>query len=147
MAAPKLDRAKAVRVLIDAAGMGDRKACALHKISDRTLRNYRARFENDAELAEAFQTKSDAIDRTWKVARRRALTSVIDKLEELVALAMPDQIRDVAMAAKILGELEITQEALGSTSTNQPGESAGEAEVDPRAAGAPSGSRQAGAVH
>ena len=112
MATPKLDREKAIRVLIDAARLGNRKACELHKITERTLWNYRNRFESDPQLTEAFRVKNAVEDRSWKAARRSALTAGIQRLEELIALALPDQIRDVANAVKVLGELEITQGVL-----------------------------------
>ena len=41
MASPKQDNHKAACVLLDASLQGDRKACENHKITDRTLRNYR----------------------------------------------------------------------------------------------------------
>ena len=105
MAALRVDREKAIRVLIDAARLGDRKACAAHKISERTLRNYRTRFESDPELAAAFREKNAVEDRSWKAARRSALATGIRKLEALIEAAAADQIRDVAQAVKVLGEL------------------------------------------
>lgn len=147
MASPTIDREKAIRVLLDAAVSGDRAACERAKIDERTLRRWRVKLGSDPELTAAFRAKNEVEDRSWKAARRQALAAGVRKLEALIEVADSEQLRDVAMAVKVLGELEITQEALGSSSTNQPGESAGEAEGDPRAAGAPSGSRQARAVH
>lgn len=147
MAAPKLDRAKAIRILIDAARLGDRKACDLHKITDRTLRNYRARLDGDPKLTEAFRVKNKAEDLTWKAARRSALTKGIQKLEALIDGALPDQIRDVANAVKILGELEITQGVLDGPDTSQPDEGAAEASRSPGAAGSSGTDSGARSVH
>lgn len=138
MATPKLDRDKAIRILIDAARLGNRKACELHKITERTLWNYRSRFEGDPALSEAFRVKNKAEDLTWKAARRSALTKGIQKLEALIDGALPDQIRDVANAVKVLGELEITQGVLDGSGDDQPGQGPAETSGRGTQAGHPS---------
>jgi hypothetical protein len=49
----------------------------------------------------------------WGGQRRAFLAEGIKKLRELVGAATPAQIHEVAGAVKIVGELQITSEALG----------------------------------
>lgn len=68
--------------------------------------------ENPA-LAEAVSQKRAALDAGWANERRTFLKAGLAKLNELVALAGVDQIRDVAGALKIVGDLELVTNALG----------------------------------
>lgn len=107
MAAPTFDRDRALRILLDAFDLGDRKAAEHWKVSERTIRNYRERLAGDPELAGAFQQKRAELERDWRQARRRALRSGITRLEQLIQEAGVKQLRDVAGAVKILGDLEV----------------------------------------
>lgn len=118
MAAPKFDRDRAIRILLDAADMGDPKACKNYKITSQTLRNYRKRLENDAEFLQTFAVKKKELDEGWKLARRSALRAGIRKLEQLIERAGVKQLRDVAGAVKILGDLDVVANVLDD---EQPG--------------------------
>lgn len=119
MAAPKLDRARAIRILLDAASLGDRKACEIHKISERTLRNYRARFESDPELAEAFRRRNAVEDRSCRVLRRRVLTATLLAIESKLTdpkTTMGELIR----AADVLEKNDLTESVLVGPGDDQP---------------------------
>jgi hypothetical protein len=107
MAAPTFDRDRALRVLVDAFDLGDATACQRHGISVRTLERYRVRLKGDPQLSEAVAQKKEELERDWRQARRRALRSGITKLEQLIQAAEVKQLRDVAGAVKILGDLEV----------------------------------------
>jgi hypothetical protein len=107
MAAPTFDRDRALRVLVDAFDLGDAQACARHKIALRTLQSYRKRLAHDPELAEACAQKRAELEKGWREVRLRALRSGITKLEQLIQEAEVKQLRDVAGAVKILGDLEV----------------------------------------
>jgi hypothetical protein len=107
MAAPTFDRDRALRVLVDAFDLGDATACQRHGISVRTLERYRVRLKGDPQLSEAVAQKKEELERDWRQARRRALRSGITKLEQLIQVAEVKQLRDVAGAVKILGDLEV----------------------------------------
>lgn len=114
MASPKFDRTKALRVLLDANLIGDRQAAANHRITERTLRNYRARLEGDPELSRAFRVKAEADEASWGVERAATLALGMRKLRELISNASQEQMRDVVGAIKILGELDVAAGVLGS---------------------------------
>lgn len=127
MATPRFDRDRAVRILVDAAAIGDAKACESWKISLRTLQNYRARLAGDPELSQAFAQKRTQLDNDWRIARRRFLNAAIAKVQVLVDQAGPDQIRDVVGAIKIIGDLEVAAGVLGErTGVDQQGQAPAE---------------------
>lgn len=120
MAAPTFDRDRALRVLLDAFDLGDAQACARHKIALRTLQSYRKRLADDPELAEACAQKRAELEKGWREVRLRALRSGITKLEQLIQEAEVKQLRDVAGAVKILGDLEVVAAVLDEDD-KQPG--------------------------
>jgi len=149
MASPVFDRARAVRVLLDAAAVGDSAACKRHGISERTLQRYRERVGADPELTAVVAEKKNAEEAGWSASRRRFLRSAIAKLEAMIAEAGPDQIREVAGAIKIVGELEVVVVNMigAGTDGEQPGPSgppsgpqsnAGAVPTGPSGGGAPS---------
>jgi hypothetical protein len=61
----KFDPEFAATVLLEALFTSDRKACEKYNITDRTLRNYRARLNSDADFSALFQKKKALLDRAW----------------------------------------------------------------------------------
>ncbi len=112
MAKPFFDRERAARILVDAIALGDKTACRLHGITERTLGRYRVRLEGDRQLSEAVRALGEKADRQWTHARTRFLRKAITKLEVLVAEASSDQIKDVAEAVKVVGELDVASQVL-----------------------------------
>lgn len=135
MASPKFNRERAVRILVDAAALGDRTACEQHKISEKTLRRYRARLGAVPELSAAVQEKVKQDDLEWGAQRRAFLGEAIRKLRDLVGAATVDHIHEVTGAIKIIGELQQTSEHLGldgGSGDDQPSRKAEEAPGEER---------------
>lgn len=125
MAAPNLNLERVAVIIVDAFALGDATAAAKWKISKRTVERYRARMTTDRELSRLVTEKKKAVEADWSAARVRFLRKTISKLEALVDQAGPEQIREVAGAIKIVGELEVVSSTLDG---EQPGtDSAGTA--------------------
>jgi ketosteroid isomerase-like protein len=144
MASPRFDRAKAIRVLLDAAVSGDRTACKRAGIDERTLRRWRARLASDPELSAAFRTKNAHEDRNWKAARRQ----VLGKLIRAIGKRADDpetSMSELTGAARVLGELEITQGVLDGPGSDS--EDAGPPEAGGRTPEGRAGGGQPGTLH
>lgn len=115
MARPERDNEFAAQALVDAALTSDRKACEKHKITDRTLRNYRAALETDAELSGAFRQKLLAFqvkrERTWSDELDETLSSSVIALkrmvEEVVMKGQTDAETISAVTSAVLGMAEL----------------------------------------
>ena len=101
------------RVLADAVTLGDEVAAKRHGISPRSVQRYRALAKSDDRLTGAVAAKKKAVDDDWRDSAVQFMRTSIAKLEELVAAAGPDQIREVAGAIKIVGELNVAKDVLG----------------------------------
>ncbi|MFA5053414.1 MAG: hypothetical protein WC565_05110 [Parcubacteria group bacterium] len=108
-APPALDRERLARIIVDALDMGDKLAAENAGVCVRSVERYRSKMAEDPELAALVAEKrksANAIsEEAWHKTRVRFLRSAVAKLEELVADAKPTQIRLVAGAIKIVGEL------------------------------------------
>lgn len=116
----RIDRARVATILIDAYQVGELAAAKRWGITDRTIRNYKTRLETDTELSRAFHEKKARVEADWLETSRRFLSRSIAKLEELVHQAGTDQIREVAGAIKIVGELDVVRSALGGQQPQRP---------------------------
>lgn len=110
--APAYDRDRASEVLVDAIMLGDASAADRHGCSKRTVERYRQRMATDPALSALVEEKKKAQVGEWAAARTRFLRSAIAKLETLVAGATGEQIREVAGAIKIVGDLHVVSGAL-----------------------------------
>src|SRR5258706_16370303 len=72
MASTKVDYERIARIVVDAFEVGTEKAAERWKISERTVRNYKARLETDAQLAAAFRKLSVAVTARWDQERAQA---------------------------------------------------------------------------
>lgn len=112
-----LDLEHASDVLADAWAMGDRAAAALHGISRRTVERYRARIADDeapdADLSALVAQKIALRREEWGDARQTFLRRALAKLEQLLDGATAEDIPAIVGAIKIVGELELTGQALG----------------------------------
>ena len=108
MANPKFDREHAVRAIADATVMGDKEACKLHGISTATIYRYREKLRGSPDLIEAEKRKSAQLNREYNMQRAHFLAEGFAKLRSLIHEADGTQIRDVAGALKIAGELHTT---------------------------------------
>lgn len=140
----RFNRDRAANALADALVMGEADAAKRNGITERTLRNYKARLPNDPELSALFQKKKAVVDElrdrereAWGVERRMFLTKAIKKLGEIVEKAdSVEHIHAIAGAVKIVGELDITKSALGD---DEPASAFEGGEAPPPAGGTPGG--------
>jgi hypothetical protein len=118
------DAERAAHVLVDATYHGDAKAAEKWKITKRTVENYRARLPKDPHFSSLFASKLKHAEGGWRASRRKTLRAGLDKLSELISKATsPEHIPAVTGAVKVLGELEVTAEALNvGDGGDQPGE-------------------------
>ena len=112
------DNHLAARALVDALLTNDRKAAAKHKITDRTLRNYRAALETDNELSALFNTmRTAALTLSWADELNHGLHEVIAQIRtrssELPRNA--EGYQQLVDAARALGEIAVAREVLGAT--------------------------------
>lgn len=128
------DRERKARIAADTEIHGCEKAAQIHRISARTCRRMHAHAMSgaDPELTAIVTKKTRAVleseDVDWAATSRRFLRRSIAKLEELVQQAGPDQIRQVAGAIKIVGELDVVRSAL----RDEQSERAGQGPTPPR---------------
>lgn len=146
MAKPVFDRDRAARILVDAIALGDKTACKQWGITERTLGRYRVRLEADRGLSEAVRIIGDKADKHWRTARTQFLRKAIAKLETLIAAATPKQIRDVAEAVRVVGELDVASQVLNG-SDNPDHEGSGSATSATHAGAGAGRPEDAGAVH
>ena len=138
MPRPVFDTDRAAKVLALALQAGDPAAAAHFGISTKSVCRYRTRATTDTELSRLVEEKTRefrAASEGWAEDAAGFMSRAIRKLDTLVSKAEVDQIRDVAGAIKIVGELDITQKVLGG---QQPGAHL-EGPVPPEAAGADGG--------
>jgi hypothetical protein len=139
MPAPKFDTERAAKVLALALTAGDSEAAKHFGISAKSVSRYRQRSLTDASLSALVFEKTRefrAASEGWAEDAAGFMSRAIRKLDTLVGQAGVDQIRDVAGAIKIVGELDITQKVLGSGEQPSPHQ---QGPVPPEAAGADGG--------
>jgi hypothetical protein len=97
--------------------------CKRYGVSLKTLQRARAQCATDVALSDLVRKKKSDRARGWRDNRLRFLRNAIDKLDSLVSAATGEQIREVAGAIKIVGDLESLSRALGVEDDNgkQPG--------------------------
>jgi hypothetical protein len=118
--APKYTPELASRILAEAEVEGDETVAKRHGCSVRTVQNYRARLKTDAELVETFRQKRAALTIPWRERAEQTLRLGLERLEQLMALAGVDQLRDVAGAVHIVASHAVTVDALGHGRHVQP---------------------------
>ena len=108
----RLDRELVANILADGFLLGFRTAADKHGRSERTLRRWRAYMEGDEGLACAVREKVKRGELDWRRTRVRFLVSATAKLNELVQQAGVGDIRAVAGAIHIVGNLDVAVGAL-----------------------------------
>ncbi|GAA6759255.1 hypothetical protein [Thermus oshimai] len=111
----RFNRARAAFVLAEAELLGDAAACAKYGLSDRTLRNYRARLQRDPELAALFRERLGALGKRWEEELAPAILEAVNFLKRAAREANPrdpEVIEAVAGALKTLAEIALTKEVI-----------------------------------
>lgn len=149
MAAPKLNRELAAKVIALALQAGHEAAAKHFGISTKSVGRYLKLAETDPHLSGVVQTRKlelEAASQGWAFEAAGFMVLGIKKLGQLVAQAKVEQMRDVTGAIKIVGELDITRKALGGgehpradRQGQAPQDASGAAVADPSGAPAPAG--------
>ncbi len=121
-----LERCAEMLVEIDQRAPGETQAdiAKRYGISEKTLERTKAKQASDPSLSELVRQKKSELAQSnqgWRLVRIRFLRKSIEKLGKLVEEATSAQIREVAGAIKIVGELEAVTRALGDDDGEQPG--------------------------
>lgn len=122
MANPKFDRDRAAKVLIDAAMMGDVKACEKWEITRQTLHNYRKRLEDDPDLLQVLTQQKTNQDKEWAAEIPTMLSAGIDFLKRAAQEADPrdsDVIHSIAGAVKIVSEVQAMRDVIDARISGQ----------------------------
>ena len=130
---------RAAAVLVDAAFSNDQRAAKKHGVTDRTIRNWRERMEEDAELSDKFRIAYDKATNAWADRLNGAIVSGIEFLHnaardadtqnpEMVA-ALGDawgKLVEARMTVDLLNARLLSQTtAVGSQNGSVAGEAAG----------------------
>lgn len=102
------------RVVTDSEHLGVERAAKKHGTSKRTVERYRSVAKGDANVAALVAAKKKSIDDDWRNEAVAFLKAATEKLGVLVSMAGPEQIREVAGAIKIVGELTVAKDVLGA---------------------------------
>lgn len=111
----RIDYDRAASILVEAAYFGDKEAADKWGITTRTVQNYRARLDGDAELSAVFLKKKLAWETSWAEEAPAALRAGIRFLMRAAREADPkdpEAIHAIAGAFKLLAEIVFTKDVL-----------------------------------
>lgn len=104
-----LDYDKAAAILVDAAYQGDEEAARLWGISERTVKNYRARLADDSRLTLIFREKRALVERDWADALPATIQAAADFIQRAAKQGNP---RDPAMVHAVAGGMKLVSEVM-----------------------------------
>lgn len=116
----KFNAERAAMILVDAAYLGDKPAAEKHCISERSIRNWRKKLDEDPEFSASFQLKKQAMEADWASELPTAIKAGIKYLKEAAENASrndPDVIHAVAGGLKILTEARAMKDILDARLT------------------------------
>ena len=111
---PKL----AAAALVEAAYSSDREAAKKYGVTERTIRNWKKRLNNDPAFSSIFQKKKQEFESTWADEAPEALKAGIEFLKHAaqqakkVSSSKPELIHAVAGSTKILFEILAVKQVL-----------------------------------
>lgn len=111
----RLDYDRVAAILVEALYYGDQETAKRWDITTRTIQNYRARLDDDAELSVIFADKKAAFETEWANEVPAALRSAVRFLMragEEADPSDPQAIHAVAGALKMLAEVRFTKDIL-----------------------------------
>lgn len=112
MPTPKVDSQRAAQIIALADQFGDKQAAKMSGVSTRTIERYRARALRDVGLAALVDSKrSELIAHTkhWADEADEFMSDALAAMRNKLAEA---DLRDVAGAYKIVGEMTLAREVL-----------------------------------
>ncbi len=104
-------------VLVEAAYRGDDEAAARWNVTTTSIRNWRARLDQDAEFCAIFANKKDRFEAGWRDELGSALRAGIDFLRRAAMVANPrdhEVIFSIAGAVKILADVNVSMDILNA---------------------------------
>lgn len=113
---------RAAVALVEAAYYGDGPAAKRYRLSERSIRNYRKRLENDIDLAALFLIKKQQFEDGWAEELPGAIRAAIRFLGKAANAADPcdhQAIHSVAGALKILADVTLTKKVLDARLTGR----------------------------
>ena len=113
----KLSKEQMACVLAEAEFGSDGKVAEKWNVTGRTVRAWRSKLKEDSELLGLFEQKKKEFAASWLDDATAALKAGSKRLKDLFSNGDPresDLIDSIARAVKVLGELNITFEALKS---------------------------------
>lgn len=114
-------------ILAEDAIHGIRQAAARSGVTERTIRRYRKKAEEDEVLSARVREKKVALLKGWQDEAIRFMHKCLAKMAELVEDATAEQLRDVNGSAKIVGELLVANGVLGGGQSEPDSQSAAHA--------------------
>lgn len=118
MAAPTFDKARAIKILVDAEVFGVAKTCKRWDCTDQTVRNYRKRLLNDPDFLEALGAKQNEqlkrqtlAEAGWLAARTRSLRKTLKRADALIE--KETDLDKVTRYLDKVGNLDIVSGVLG----------------------------------
>lgn len=111
----RFDPEKAAEILVEAAYKGDKATAEAHGITDRTIRNWKKRLDDDAEFSAVFHLKRRTAEKEWADELPESIRACINFLKDAAKSEMrvtPDGIHAVAGALKVMAEVAIVKDAL-----------------------------------
>ena len=107
---PKIDLARAARIVVDASEIGDEAAARKHNVSTRTIVNYREKFSGDENFSRLCAELKETIVADWLSSAKAARARLLSRVEALAATT--DSLRDAAGALKIVHDAILAEEML-----------------------------------
>ena len=126
-------------MIVDAETLGDRYSAKRNKVSERTVRNYRAQYAADPRVAELCRLFRAKINEGWIESGRAARLRLIERQLE-VAEGKGVTLKEVTDALRRTHEVVMSHEIVNGDPTDAERHLAGQSE-DPREA---EGARRAG---
>jgi hypothetical protein len=112
MPSPTFNRERAAQVLVLAEQFGDARAADIAGLNPKTIGRYRKRLEADAQLSELVAEKREELLAKTKAWTAEADEFMVEALRVMRQKLPTAELRDVAGAYKIVGEMKLAREAL-----------------------------------
>ena len=119
-------------MIVDAETLGDRYSAKHNKVSERTVRNYRAQYSADPKVAELCRLLRVRINEGWIESGRAARLRLIERQLE-VAEGKNVALKDLTNALRRTHEVVMSHEIVNGDPTDAERHLAGQSE-DPREA-------------
>lgn len=111
----------AATVLVEAAYTSDEKAALKYGVSQRSIPNWRARLDTDAEFSSIFHSKRERFEASWADELPTAIRACVDFIKRAALEASPtkpDVIYSVAGALKIVSDIQMSKDIIDARLTD-----------------------------